>query len=387
MASPGIIGLLFSAWTGVYYGYDTTVGSSDSPSATPYGGTARYVNPDGGSNSGAGGIGSPWADLEYAMNNCTAGDSIYLRDGLHSYDIFTNNDVVATEANPVEIRSYPGEWAIIDGTSTSNGNLFRCYYDSWLIFRNFEIRNSDTSGISAGFAVEGLQDCEFHNLYIHDNHGSGIAGNINTARLKFYNVTCKDNYDVSSNGENADGFVFTAGADHEFYRCVSQHNSDDGFDFWASTGHYLEDCISVDNGYGTAGDGNGFKLGKVFADTPQSGNEGGTHTLVRCYVVGNATRGFDENGSTVANSFMHCYAYDSGQNWKMPNAAHEITNGISFDGGGDNIGGSCVVVTSKGQGFGGTVIVADFESVDVLDMNSTTLGDRFFFIIDPDFWP
>ena len=171
-----LVALCFCAFTAlstgaqaqVFYGYDQALGSGDNPDAAPYGGVARYVNPAGGVNSGAGTKAQPWANLDYALEHCTAGDTIYLRGGTHAYAVVVNNNVAATQAKPVEVRSYPGEWAIFDGTNVNNANhLLRIYYEAWLIFRNFEIKNSDKAGIG----LEGTKDSEFHNIYTHSNNG------------------------------------------------------------------------------------------------------------------------------------------------------------------------------------------------------------------------
>lgn len=45
--------------------------------------TDRYVSTTG-ANSGAGGVGAPWLTIQYAVNNSTAGDKIYLNDGTYT---------------------------------------------------------------------------------------------------------------------------------------------------------------------------------------------------------------------------------------------------------------------------------------------------------------
>src|SRR3989339_579582 len=221
-----------SALGGVYYGYNKATGSGDNPDVAPYGGVARYVNPSGGVNSGAGTKAQPWANLDYAMKNCTAGDTIYLRGGVHNYGITINGNVAATQSKPVEVRSYPGEWAIIDGSNIANGNLVRLLNESWLIFRNFEIRNSDVTQAASAIYADNLTDCEFHNLYLHHNNGGGFSGKL-LYRLKFYNCTSMNNANIQSNGNTGDGFSATSGGNNEYYRCVAIANSDDGYDFWA----------------------------------------------------------------------------------------------------------------------------------------------------------
>ena len=346
------------------------MGSNDDPTAAPYGGVARYVSTSG-SDGGSGTIGSPWKTIQYAMTHANAGDTVYIRGGVYG-DPVTTNGVHGTQAHPIEVRSYPGEWAVIDGTNTlGNGNLVRMLNDSWIIMENLEIRHSDPSKIAAGIYIENTSDCEFHNIYIHNNNGAGLASN-GLIRDKFYNCTSSENSNTQTSGNTGDGFSITAGNNNEFYRCVSYHNSDDGYDNWSSVGNYYEDCISANNGTGTAGDGNGYKLGKALTYSPNSGAEGGGHTLVRCFALNNRARGFDENGTTNGSSFTHCTAYNNANNWNLPHADNTVTNGISFGGSGGTVSSKTTVVDSVGQVFGGTVTTSDFESVNIADMNNST---------------
>jgi hypothetical protein len=361
----------------VYYGYNKSFGATDSPSAAPYGGVPRYVDFARGVNSGSGSISSPWKTLDYGLKTANAGDTIYLRGGVHNYGVTINNNARATQANPIEVRSYPGEWAIIDGTNIANGNLIRLFNESWLIFRNFEVRNADKTRVSNGIYAENLTDCEFHNILMANNNGAGFSAKT-LVRCKFYNCSALNNVDIQTSGDSADGFSITSGATNKFYRCVAVGNSDDAYDNWAATGHYYEDCVGANSGSGSGGDGNGFKLGKP-NQTPNLESRGGGHTLVRCIAIGNKFRGYSENATDNGSKMTNCIAYRSGQNWELPSAAHYVEKGISFGGSGDSISSRTTVVNSKGQGFGGTVYTTDFESVDLTNLNNTTVGSRFFY--------
>ncbi len=365
-----------SSTSTVFYGYNKTAGAGDDPHAAPYGGVSRYVSPSGSDNN-SGSVTSPWKSIQYAMTHANAGDTIYLRGGVYNSPITINGNVSATATKPLEVRSYPGEWAIIDGTNTTGGNLFRFFNESWVIFRNFEVRNSDKTRLSNGFYVENVTDCQWHNIYMHDNNGAGFSAE-ELYRSKFYNCTASNNVDIQSAGDSADGFSVTSGEKNEFYRCVAIGNSDDAYDNWAASGHYYEDCIAANSGSGAGGDGNGFKLGKP-DPAPYAGLRGGNHTLVRCIALGNRFRGYSENATTNGSVLTGCIAYSSGQNWELPSAPYKVTNCISFGGNGDKIGSSTTVVASKGQGFGGTVYTSDFESVDLADMNNQSAGHRFFY--------
>lgn len=364
------------------YGYCKSIGTNDNPAVAPYGGVARYVDPVKGENSGNGSITSPWADLEYALKTANAGDTIFLRDGIHNYAVHINGNVASKAESPIEVRSYPGEWAIIDGNGIGGGNIIRLINVSWIIFRNFEVRNSDPTRISSGIYAEMVSDSKFYNLLLRNNNGSGFSAR-KLFRSSFHNCTSTDNFDLQTDGNSADGFSITSGADNSFYRCIAIGNSDDGFDTWASVGNHFEDCIAADNGRGLLGNGMGFKLGKP--DTsPNIESRGGGHTLIRCIALGNRFRGFSENSTDHGSRFIDCIAFDNAQNWELPNAPHYIERSVSLEGVDDRVGPATRVVSGRGGGFGNRVVeVADFESVALTDMNNTTQGNRFFHPLRP----
>jgi len=82
--------------------------------APPPSGPSFYVAPNG-STSGNGSLSNPW-NLQTALNHPSAvlpGATIYLRGGTYTGK-FTSK-LRGTQSNPITVRSYPGEWAKIDG--------------------------------------------------------------------------------------------------------------------------------------------------------------------------------------------------------------------------------------------------------------------------------
>jgi hypothetical protein len=101
-----------------------------------------------------------------------------------------------------------------------------------------------------------------------------------------------ENYDPIDGGQNADGFAcsLSGGAGNKFDSCVSTHNSDDGFDLYGNSATVvINNCIATKNGYGTAGNGNGFKLGSSGQNIP--------HTVTNCSSTNNLAYGYDGNGN------------------------------------------------------------------------------------------
>jgi hypothetical protein len=101
-----------ASYSGVIKGVGLTVLGP----AQPPGGRSFYAAPNG-SPSGNGSITSPW-DLQTALSHPLAvlpGDTIYLRGGTYR-GAFTGN-LRGTATARITVRSYPGEWAKIDGNN------------------------------------------------------------------------------------------------------------------------------------------------------------------------------------------------------------------------------------------------------------------------------
>jgi hypothetical protein len=113
-----------------------------------------------------------------------------------------------------------------------------------------------------------------------------------------YNVSVNNSksqncYDSATGGQNADGFSckLSGGAGNKFTGCTAYHNSDDGFDLYGQPYTVImTSCTATNNGYGTAGNGNGFKLGKSGQTV--------AHSVINCTSSNNKAAGYDGNGNT-----------------------------------------------------------------------------------------
>jgi len=158
-----------------------------------------------------------------------------------------------------------------------------------------------------GILVKGNSN-SFTSVTTHDcgNTGFNIKGsakNNTVTKCKSYN-----NYDKSTNGENADGFGVKdcTGTGNKFVDCESYSNSDDGWDFWGTTGAVtLTGCYAHNNGKGSAGDGNGFKLGEKGVC--------GKHVVKNCTAKNNLGSGFTKNGNTCTISYTNCVSSGNGK--------------------------------------------------------------------------
>jgi hypothetical protein len=131
-----------------------------------------------GSASGDGSAANPW-DLPTALQHPSVvkpGDTIYLHGGVYTGTYVAK--LVGTEASPITLRSYPGEWATLDSAG-SDAQVLQIYKEH-TIFRDFEVTNTGavrTGGVSrpSGIYVEG-KNIRLVNLIVHDV-GTGIISN------------------------------------------------------------------------------------------------------------------------------------------------------------------------------------------------------------------
>lgn len=130
-----------------------------------------------GTPSGDGSGAKPW-DLATALlgpASVKPGDTIFLRGGSYVGGFVAK--LVGSAAAPITVRSYPGEWAVIDGRGTADPVLQ--IYKQWSVFRDLEITNSDALRDAAsrpsGIYVEAA-NVKLVNLVIHDV-GTGVIAN------------------------------------------------------------------------------------------------------------------------------------------------------------------------------------------------------------------
>lgn len=111
-----------------------------------------YVSPNGAAAAN-GAFGSPW-DLKTALNHPSAiqpGSTIWLRGGRYVLPLPEGgyaSDLNGTANAPIVVRSYPGEWAVIDGNLTGEpikNRTILVINGSYTWFMDFEITNTEIS--------------------------------------------------------------------------------------------------------------------------------------------------------------------------------------------------------------------------------------------------
>lgn len=236
------------------------------------------------------------AQLKSAVAAANPGDNILVNGTIY---LTSTLQLLNSGTSSSKINIYgssPTSMGVLDCSNVSGWGV-KCNGSYWNI-QYLDIRNSGDCGLVFQYGHDNYVNwCRFY--------GNGDSG------LQIYNGAYNnwiqscwswDNYDVANGGENADGFAckLSAGSGNVFYRCEASHNSDDGWDLYGQPYTVkIYECNAIYNGYGTNGDGNGFKLG--------SAGQNVVHYARDCNANYNLAWGYDGNGNTG-----HIYIEGSG---------------------------------------------------------------------------
>ena len=139
-----------------------------------------------GKSTGNGSLDSPW-DLQTALSQAYGvvrdGDTILLHQGVFS-GRFISTIHSKSSLNKIIVSAYKNDKVVLNGNVISNNNAVLIVKGSNVIFKNFEItfhgdfyRHEDAVGFKHVSGISHLdgENCEFINLKIHNNPGSGIG--------------------------------------------------------------------------------------------------------------------------------------------------------------------------------------------------------------------
>jgi hypothetical protein len=307
-----------------------------------------FVSPSG-KDSNSGTIQKPFKTVKKATEILKAGDTLNLRGG--TYPIKNRIVISGTRENPITFQSYKSEKVSFVGTygddkvynlNQNHSNNSFIVTGSWLVFRNFEIKNSANGLFIKGRAAHN----RFENLSLHDNYYSGFVMTDGAEYNTIINCDSYHNFDSNSRGQHADGFVIVGrktdatpfiGVGNRFINCRSWGNSDDGYDCWqAGNPVSFINCLAYDNGKDIwhkgnfQGDGNGFKLGVH----NRSGHARDAHIVINCKAWNNKGRGFDSNDNKVSVTLVNNISWNNGKSgFKFILTNHNLVGNINLDSG------------------------------------------------------
>ncbi len=164
------------------------------------GGASFYVS-TAGSDAAAGTLAQPWRTIQRAANAAGAGDTVFVRGGVYQERVALTGKS-GSASQPITIRSYEGETAVIDqdGVTPPNGAsaLIRLHNCSHIVIQGLELRNYKTaatnkvpigvlvSGSGTGVKLVGnrihaiWQSYAVLNSFAANAHGVLVSGNAAT---------------------------------------------------------------------------------------------------------------------------------------------------------------------------------------------------------------
>ncbi len=305
-----------------------------------------YVSPSGDDSFGDGSVENPFKTLTNALYYAKPGYTVYLRGGVYPLDV--NADVSGTSDRPIVIMSYPGEWAVFDGSGSepaqSDTPKFRVT-GRYLIFRDFEIKNGGSDGF---LLTEGASYNTVDHIIVHHCYFAGFEIENGANHNLLVNCDSYLNFDYGdTNGEHADGFgiKYNVGDGNVLKYCRAWQNSDDGYDLWEANGRVvIMYCYAWANGFDNwgrgdlfAGDGNGFKLGP------------GGHIVHHCIAWHNASRGFEYNDTAETMYIYNNTSYNNPVGYRFEAGRHVLKNNLSFRDGGNSISAACIQEVNSWQ--------------------------------------
>jgi len=216
----------------------------------------------------------PWATWQYAWDNVSAGDTVFVRGGVfYTTDDISINYLDGDRGDPIVFINYPGEIPIIDGvnkvTDSQGIYLTSCtnIYIKGIVVRN----NPQITSIreATGFYLYNCNNITLDSCVAHNNGVRGFHAQ-EPDTISFINCDSYNNADSLSTapGNAGDGFlVYDSGGEDDniayvtLYGCRAWHNSDDGYDLEIEGYVGIDRCWAINNGYLDEGDGTGIKIG------------------------------------------------------------------------------------------------------------------------------
>lgn len=235
-----------------------------------------------GDDSSPGSLTNPWKTLQHGINNLQPGDNLLIREGI--YKEYVSLKKSGTRENPIMIRVFQGEEAVLDGDGVgwkygfnfefgvSFVTLFGLKvkdfegYGVALWGENLSIRLQDLEvlGCGVGLHIISANDLLIEGCNFHNNSGPGLVvspGPLKNARI----LRTRSSYNDSP--ESPDGFALDSGTDIVIEKCTAEYNTGSGFNCLTSN-TTISASFSRDNGcYGMKCTGDGYKLVNCIIDS------------------------------------------------------------------------------------------------------------------------
>jgi hypothetical protein len=303
----------------------------------------------------------------------TAGDVVHVR-GTQVLTTPVNPTGVGTATNFIVWEGVNDSWvadgtrAILDGNSAASNGFGMSGADDYIVWRNFEIKNTTSHGMSIGG-----QENQVINCYAHNCGGAGFSGSDG------YFISCRSASNTSHGYANAaggaryvncqadnntgEGFEGT-GVSRTFINCLAYDNSVDG-------GRFSTDCLVYGfTAHGNTGDGIEFIGSQTMGIGLRCTENGGygirflspSWDTIGATYIPNTSEDLDNTTGTTLNTFQDLD--DTGK------YANDLV-GTDTDGGYNNSAGDDYTLDSAATGYG---IEVDYDGTNKTFVSSSGLA-------------
>ncbi|WP_250433980.1 right-handed parallel beta-helix repeat-containing protein [Hanstruepera flava] len=217
-----------------------------------------------GSPLGDGSLQNPW-DLQTALNQkpekVNGGDTIWLHNGIYN-GRFISRLKNTIEGKRIVVSSYNNEWAVLNGNVESKQQEVMAVYSKGVTFQNFEVtwlgdfsrvESDEVFQRSDGINHYSGRDCEFINIRIHNNPGSGFGSWKQTGNAKIENcIIYKNGFLTERRGRGVGIYVQNASNDMRIIRGnIIFNNYYKGVEIWSASrkakSEYVKNVSFEDN--------------------------------------------------------------------------------------------------------------------------------------------
>src|SRR3989344_4480930 len=139
---------------------------------------AAYYVSNSGSDSNSGSRSQPFKTIQKAATGIMSGDTVYVRAGIYQEKVSINKS--GSSSSPTVFTSYQGETAVIDGSNLTFSNIYVPLVNingSYIVFKNFELKNSKGRGIQVGGSKNHIFGNNVHHSWKNGIYVTG-SGNI-----------------------------------------------------------------------------------------------------------------------------------------------------------------------------------------------------------------
>lgn len=192
-------------------------------------GATYYVAPWGSNQNEGTSPQAPWQGMAFAAYKLQAGDTLFVRGGLYSNQIFTIPAGVGTPSSPVRVMAYPGEAPIFTG-STSYNVVAAIYSSAVIDGLHFENLTNVTNAVDIWGSYVTVQNCTFKNV-----------------PFQFIRLMSPDHVTIQNNYFDGNGQLLNTGlgdaiAVGSATHVLIQNN------YGTRSGHYFVDVIALPSG-------------------------------------------------------------------------------------------------------------------------------------------